>query len=350
MRKSGAVSAVLWLASVGAWAAPAAPTEDALRAAVQDSERRLGELEPWQRALFQDEVVPQYARFVKGFRPTGTGMQVDVDVDAVRRYLTYRASKAPAKFLVALRPEENCAPCAESAKAIRGLVEARLKRRGFSPVFVGTDEVGDPKLAGKLLDEKVVELLGPRAGSGALVLEWRLAPTDNIDTAHADEKRYLVRLFTLAREEGTGGVGSGKVAREAKTESSLEFLEADGFERATARLLTDSFTEFGAKWLAAASLGDAEQPELSISVTGIRDFAHFTAVKARLQAGLQTVLAPGTSLEDRRIARGRAVFGVRTPGGVEEVKPLVVGLTLEKGVLALIDADASARSIQLEVR
>src|SRR4051794_9867340 len=63
-----------------------------LKSAVTASASKLGELEPWQKRIFSEEVVPQYQRFVRDYRSSGTsGVTAEIDLESLRQYLRFYA-------------------------------------------------------------------------------------------------------------------------------------------------------------------------------------------------------------------------------------------------------------------
>jgi hypothetical protein len=68
--------------------AAAAPGRDPLtvklQAALSDSLRQIGALEPWQQKVFNEEILTQPTRFIRDFRSQGGGVVVVVDVEGVK--------------------------------------------------------------------------------------------------------------------------------------------------------------------------------------------------------------------------------------------------------------------------
>lgn len=351
---SGAVSLTM--------AAPAAPVagqsskvQDALKSQVQENLKKMGELEPWQKTIYADEVVPQYNRFIRDYRQAASGVVADIDQEALKKYLAFYAprtlkqgnEKSGAKIVAVVKPEASCVKCIGSAPVIRKLVKARLERRGFAPIFVSDEELGEQKGSFPDLQQRAATLAEQKGALGTLVVFWQVPPSDSIDSAHADEEHYRI-LSSIQVREAAGAAGSGKAAREFKHQGLMELMANDPFDTAAARLLTDAFTELGAKALAAdaptAVAEDSEGPELSIQLAGFKDFAQYTRAKAALEAKLQDA----GLLEERRIARGLVVFGIRTRKSADELKPKLAGLSLDPGKLAVVEADE--HSIKLEIR
>jgi hypothetical protein len=306
-----------------AWAAapvPAAPQTPAvapvalpykLKAALTEAQSRLGELEPWQKKIFDEEVVPQYQRFIRNYRASQThsgsaegNLAVEIDFETLKNYLKFHApsvmGEKDSPLLISLRPGKDCEKCLAAEPVIRQLVVARVTRRGFKPVFVTPEgAVEKSKLA------------------GSLVLTWGLAAAEDVDSVHADEKNY--EIHSVLEVQGS-----------EKSEGKMELLDMDPFETATARLLSDAFTELGERLSQEGSADTVDgKPEVLLQVTGFRDFAQLTSWKAQLQAKLPALL-----VEDRSISRLQVTLAVVGEGRIGEVRRLageIKGLAWSSG-------------------
>ncbi len=314
--------------------APAAD-EDAvvrkLKAAVLESQALLGPLEPWQKTIFEEEAVPQYQRFIKDYRSaqahSGSAvsqLNVALDMESLKNYLkfyapvTLKREEKRLDALVFLKFEEDCEKCVAASPALRKLVKSRLERRGLRPVWVSIDDLGAPveaaadaELKGKVLDERVVDLARVRNAAAALVLQWHKAPIDDIDTAHADEKRFVIHSLLLVRAKGAGK-SEGSTLGIARNEGKLELFENDRFETQAARLLTDAFTDMGveaSRLESGKTIGEddsgEDKPELALEIGGIRDFAQIAQINALLKAKLSA-----STFEQRRIWRGHVIYAI----------------------------------------
>jgi hypothetical protein len=292
-----------------AWGASA----DRLKSALNESIGLLGALEPWQKKLFDEEVLPNYQRFIRDYSST----RVDVDVVNLKNYLNVHAKKSfkreHTNSVVFLHSEAACTKCTEATQGIHKLVKARLERRGFTPAWQTAEELGVTKFRCEQAEEKFLKFAGERTNlSAALMMCWQEIPPDDIDTAHADEKRYIVRSMLLVRD------GSDGLVRIA---GQLEVIEHDGFGAPAERLLTDAFTDAGGRLASISKTVASGKEEISVEVSGIRDFAHFARVKTRLNEVLQGV----ASVEERKLSRGQAVFSVLTPRNIEEIRAKLAG-------------------------
>jgi hypothetical protein len=346
-----------------------------LKAALLESQTRLGELEPWQKKIFDEEAVPQYQRFIRDYRSSQThsgsaisNLAVDIDMESLKNYLKFYAPKTLKRtekdtaVLLYMRSGEGCEKCVASGPGIRKLVQARVLRRGFKPVWLSADDLAaagggepDAELAGKALEKRVAELASTRNAAGYLVLEWAPAPVDEVDSMHADEKRYVIHSSLQAR--GLGGSSAvapapGALAKAPATsgrvEGKMEIMEDDAFEAAAARLLTDAFTDLGAQSVrteaaqrtSVQTQANNEAGDVSLDVSGISDFSQLT----KLKAAIQGKLSADATVEERRIARGKITLAVVGEKSAEAVRPLLAGL---EGVKRVTPMDGG---FQLQMR
>lgn len=330
-----------------------------LKAALMESATKLGgsgqvaEMSPWQKKLFEEEALPQYQRFIKNYRSAQThsgtavsSLVVDIDVDSLRNYLRFYAPQTlgrdvgSAPVLIYLRSEGTCLKCTAAGPGLRALAQARVERRGLTPVWIAVEDLGPggAELSGKVLEERIAQLAATRNAAASLVMQWGPAPADDVDTVHADESHYLLRTHIEARGlAGTGkAVAAGAPARApitAKAEGAATLSESDSFEASAAKILADAFVELGAASqqaeLAQAGKGpvDAEDRELRLDVSGVRDFAQYSRLKAQVAAKF-----PSASLEDRLITRGRVVLAlVGESTAPDTIRAQLSGFKLDDG-------------------
>lgn len=315
--------------------------ESKLKAFLAASKKNLGELQPWQSKLFDDEALPQYSRFIRDYRATRDGgVEAQIDYDSLRQYLGFYGPttlKQPKpSLIVVLAPQIGCDKCVQSTEVVRDIVRVRLKNRGMNPEWTTPSELGsgDPvTLASRYAEVK--------KAAGALVIRWGIIPSDEVDAAHADETQYLVRSNIEIRDF-------------AKHEGSLELLEAGSFDRSVAKLLTDDFTYLGEQAVhgVVASGQDTQHEEALIDIrfdsTGAWGYSQYAKLRDSLAAGLQSL----GSLEERSVAHEHAVFVLYSSAspatigekiatiaqdGVKLSAPTVDGHTLH------LDAQAGAR-------
>ncbi len=333
-------------------ASPAPSVQDALKAAVQESREKLGELQKWQQKLFDEEVVPQYQRFVRGYRQSIAGILIDVDLETLKKFLAFYGPtslrRTDARMLVWLRADPGCGRCLEALVPVRRQIKARLERRGFLPVWLSPEELGvEERLSGKGLEAHLAELAESRNVAGALVAQWGPVGIDSIDSAHADEKKYLMQAAVFAREATTAGDGASSVAeRVRKHAGALELPENESLESAISRLLTDAFTQLGTKSAAALAQeqGTEGRREVSVTLAGVKDFQHYS----KLRAQILPLLRNHGIAEERWLARGRIGFDLRTAVASDAIREAIAGTAVEGGRLAV--PEAGETSMQLEIR
>lgn len=293
-----------------------------LQKALADLAGQIPDIEPWQTRLLNEEILPQAQRFVRDYRATPQGnLTVDVDFESVKNYLKFFAPKSLKKenpaFLALVRAEEGCAKCEEARPALRKLAQERIERRGAVPVFLGADEV-DAKLSGKALDDRLAQLVADKKASGSLLLHAYKAPFDDVDTAHADEIRYVARAALVVKDV-------------SKHEGQLELFEAGSFEKNSERLLTDFFADLGTKLdkavLAGMGAEKQEREGIPLEVSGFRNFQQYSQLKEKIQA----LATDGLLVEERKVARGRVVFSVFTDKPVEEIQKLLRRIEMPRG-------------------
>lgn len=304
-----------------------------LKAAVANSVSRLGVLDVNKRKIFDAEVVPNYQRFIRNYQQGAQGLNVDIDLDTIRNYLRFyaplvmkrpkgkdsakeaakEALKDPAKefkALVYLKPDLSCEKCISSMQEIKRLAKERLEARGFSVVFLTAEDIKDPRAVEQALDEKVQEQFARQQASAALCIQWRLTPEEEIDSVHADEKHYHIHSLLLVRDF-------------PRMEGKLDLLDTDRFDVSAQRLLTDQLAELGAQTvLAQAEQIDSGKEEITVTLSGVKDYSGLAEAKILLQSKM------GTSglIEERKISAERVVFAIKTPRTLPEVKKILAGV------------------------
>lgn len=289
-----------------------------LKAALQDARTGLGKLEPWQDRIFEEEVLPQYQRFIRDYRASQSGISADVDLINVQNYLRFRSpGPSPAVALAYVRGTPECERCAAASRGLADLLRSRLQRRGFVTKFLTESELGTAAvLGGSAIEERVSELAHERSAPLSVVIRAEPVGAEEIDAAHAGEIRFRIttdfRTFEGLRSRGSQELG----IRET-------------FEAAALQLISDSMTTFGSR-VNVSSAGSAvaasgkgllqgqgqgqgqgkaqgqEQgpSEVLLQVSGIRDFRHFAALKAALQERYADL----ATLQEREVSRGAAQF------------------------------------------
>ena len=72
----------------------------------------------------------------------------------------------------------------EDAAEVKKNMQLRVERRGFTAVWLSAEELSGSAIA---------DLVGPRAPTGFLQVTLIPAPLDDVDSAHADEKRFIAK-------------------------------------------------------------------------------------------------------------------------------------------------------------
>lgn len=307
--------------------------QEALKSIISNYQTKLKDLEPWQKRLFSEEVVPQYSRFVKDYRLNGNLLQVEIDADAIKKFLAFHYNSKGDKTKevrigVYIRSAGDCVRCGAALPKIKPLAVARLERRGFTPVWIQPGDLRDLsgkssglQLVGKALDDRILQVAARKGWMGAMVIQLQIAANDPGDTAHADEKRTSVRSALLFREM------EGGIQKAERQEGGIEVLESDPVDPSVGRVLSDAFTDLGAKVLALGGLNSnqAAGEETAVFVSGVRDFSVYQMVRAALQQRVQNL---GT-LEDRMFAKGKVQFSVRSMKPFPEIKAALMTITLQ---------------------
>jgi len=312
-----------FLTSVAAWAAGPVPTpsptegvtNDQLKSAVANAEKKLGPLEAWQKKIFDQEVVPRYQRFIKGYQAGTSGLNVEVDLEGIKTYVRFYApssiKKTDIKALLYVKSDSTCPKCAEAASAIRADIKQRLENRGFNVIPIPLEDKAN-KLIGKALDDKMNEQFQRLNATVAVVVQSQIAPNDDIDSAHADETRYLIRSYLLLRDS-------------PKIEAKLEILDTDSISGAADRLMTDALVEIGGRSTEIAATFSDDRSEVDIGIRGILEPAELARVKTLLQSKLKDIGV----VEERKLARGNVIFAVLTTKKANDIKARLSGMGLE---------------------
>ena len=335
---------LLFLAAI-LLAAPgrAANVQETLQKSVIDSQSRIGEMEPWQKKIFDEEVVPQYQRFIKDYRPSSVGIQVDVDVQAIKKYFTFYAPKVldgtDLKTVIHLGYAEDCSKCADALPVIKRLAAARIQRRGLIPLWLKPQ---DPisraikDLSGQKLNDKLSEYVEEKKLTSVLSLYWKLAPPDPEDRSHVDEIRYQVSSFLYFPKFSDND--------DFRREGKVEILEKDSIVAAAARLLSDSFSELGVRKASSSSVDTDAGDTITLTVSGINSFQQYSSLKTKLTSQVKEL----SSIIEKRFSRGEVVFAVKSTKPTSDLKLVLSGIGLEPGHLAVLDANDE--SIKMEIR
>ncbi len=329
-----------------AWAAPPSgdrSVQGALARAVSESEPRLGQLDPWKKRIFDEEVVPQYSRFIKDYRPGANGLVIEIDYEAILRYIAFYAPRTlkPAdsktvKIALFHKVDPTCERCMAAHEKVRSLMIPRVDRRGFQPFWISQDDLPSIELSGPDLFEKVLEVGEKRGAIAVLVIETRLAPIDAIDSAHADERKFIVETYLLAKPLGDADL---------RFSGQLEVMESDPIEQAAARLLSDAFSQFGQKaLLAERAEGDSRSQEFELALNGVKEYSQFM----KLRQAIINAIPDAVWVEERKMKRGRMVLGIRSNRSLDAVKRQLAQVHSDAGKVVITSTEGD--KMEAEVR
>jgi hypothetical protein len=306
-----------------------------LQAAISAILPQLGDLTAVQKTMFTEEVLPEYQRFIRNYQATPQGVKVDVDQDSIRLYLKYYAlpveskvglkvevksdpklnSKQSPQILVLLKTEPTCEKCTPARAPIQQWVKAHLEKRGFQPDFLALEDI-PVQWVSTSLEEHLESMAQQKKESAVLLVHWAPLPVDDLDTAHADEKKYSIRVYLNLLGENT-------------LNAQKEVMENDSFELSLGRVWIDLFTDLGSKMDASqVRQSEAIKQEHLIEITGVKDFQHFKRVRLLLEGQLKSI----GFLEDRVLSREKFTFAFYTGKNKEEVKKLLYQLQQTLGV------------------
>ena len=307
--------------------------QEQLKSSVSEAQTKLGVVEPWQKKIFDEEVLVDYTRFIKGYRSVGNVTTVDVDNDSLKKYLTFYSpkyyGKPGLKALVFVSADTQCAKCQASLTLIRKAIKARLERRGLVVVFMTTPLAQPLLLAAEL--EKVKDAIG--------VIQIKAKQVGDED--HPDEERYSLAVQMAFAGPQEPGKPDGK---EIKTEKQLDVLKNDSFETAASRLFIDSVTDLGSQSTVVEITTDEE---ILLIFTGVKDFPKVIQIKTALN---ETLSGSGIA-EERMISRDQVILAVRTKKSADEIKKLLNGLTGPSSeIIHLKLGESTDRQIKVEVR
>jgi hypothetical protein len=338
--------------AAGASATPGQPVEltntgpetrnaqaERLKTALLSIEPQLGHLEPWQKQILEEEAAPQAQRFIKNY----TGSTADVDFDSLKNFLHFHAPellrRVDGKLLGLLKIDPTCAKCVEEKELIKTMMTDRIHRRGLEISWLTTEDLTAPALPERELHDKLVELTNTASDGpvGAIAVHLRTAPIDDIDTAHADDKRLQVLTFLFVKDPNGHEL--------SRNEGTLEVFDTEPLELVAGRLLTDAFTDLGAREKKfEQDIATTGKAEVEIEVTGIKGYDLYNQV----QAALARSLKDEGQVEPRKISRGRAVFALVTSKPPEKIKTQLGNLRVESSTLVL--HGVSSQTIQMELK
>ena len=313
--------------------------KDPAQSALNEAKVKLGSLEPWQRILFEEEVLPQSSKFIKESRSD----QAEVDLEALKKYLAFYAPKAlkkdDPKIAVFIQTAPDCTACQDNLPLVQKTVKSRLERRGFVPIWITAKDLGEELNVKNGLD-KLTKLSSKKGAQATCLVQLKQIIADAFDTAHADEKHFQIRVALAVKH-----VGSEK--SEKAEDGSLELLEEDSMVVAVDKLFTDALTTLGAQQMAGAETvaeSSALFPELLVQISGIKGFDHYNEV----QTQLRTAISSFGNLVERKVSRGTVTFALKTKKTIEDLKKAIVSVSLGSEHLTANQIDPSTIVVELK--
>ncbi len=283
------------LMSLSLWAAPQS-TELQLKNAILNVQSQLGNIEPWQKKVFMDDVLPLYQRFIRDYRPSNNGLLVDVDRESIRRYIKYHPAKTDPRAMILLKVDPSCKKCVSSTEEVQAWIKDSMERREFVLSWVTPKDIASVATLGKEVDEKLISYAESKNIPVALSVQMRTAPIDNIDTAHADEEHYQFSTFLYIKDL-------------TRSEGQMDLLSSDSFKLTAQRLLADALTDAGTKQEVKDQMQTGQEvDEILVEVTGIRSVATFSKLKKFMSERFKDV--PSTLVEQRSASKTKVVFAI----------------------------------------
>ncbi|MBI2712352.1 MAG: hypothetical protein HYX41_05775 [Bdellovibrio sp.] len=343
----GLVAVLAFLVGVRAGAVLLTPEQEADKKKVAEFQKNLEPLDPWQRKIFQEEVIPQFQKFFT----TGTG-PVTLNEERIRQYLTFYGPKATQakdpKFLLYLGWDDTCEKCRSAERIIRPLVRGRVTRRGFQPAWVERSEVDVPLTESpEKLDHKLVEQMGLTEAVGALSVQWGPAEKLGVkpppvvsddpeaEAPNSSEGSQTVPMaLRVSLRLGERTLNKAKVVQ-----------ESEKFESETAGFLNDFFVELalsprgssaataaGEKTNSQAADLPAGTSEVAVRITGVRDFIQLVRIKNQFQNQIKDVL----SVAERKISKSQITLAIRAklaePQLIQQIETLALDPEHDKGL------------------
>ncbi len=297
--------ACAFLVGNGAWAAdPIAPQ---LKAAIEKSKVKLGDLSSWQEEAFLNEVLASPGRFVRDYSTQGaTATKIVVDTDGIKKYLSFHSnqiSKAEnLKALLAVTATEKCTACVGAVPFVRKDLKDRLEKRGLSVIVLNAVESR----------RDLSEMSGAKNAMG-----WVQADIKAVeDVDHPGEIRY--DLVLEVRFPGT------VVSRVQK---QMEVLQNDSIEIGMSRVAIDAMMEMGSRVQAArtGALAGEENPGVEIQIAGVTEYAQLSALKRVLQ----TSLGSDGRVVERKIRADQSTLAVYSGQSADSLSKILVSAKID---------------------
>ncbi len=282
---------------------------ESLKKSVRETEPKLGTLEVWQKKIFDEEVVPLAPRFIRNYRQTSRGVSAEVDLGAIKKYLTFYAPliydnpKGPTLKLN-IKAEENCTQCLEAVTGTVEMVKRRVLRRGF-----------------RLVESR-------QKADADLTLWLKRVPIRDAEAGHEDERGFRVEL-TFSSKDYT-------------KEKQADLLINDPFETATSSVLADWVADVSQRNFSAGV--QTVPSEVLFEVTQLRDLSHYAQIRSQLQSEAQGLFGEQAQIVLRQQKQGSAIFALPFSASVNEPKVLAERMIKSKNwfgaAVRLMDGEA----------
>jgi hypothetical protein len=271
--------------------------------------------------------------FIRDYRagngPNGQ-VNAELDFDNLRNYLRFYAPKALKRenptILVWLNTAADCSICQTNAADIKAVVKSRLEHRGFVVQWAqGTKTDGTEKLDPAALEQ----IATAKQASGTAVIEWKVAPVDDEDGK--EDTEYLLKSSVDIRDVG-------------HSEGQLQILDTGSFGRSIGQLMTDAFTDLGAKVeRTEITHSEMNRNEVWVEVAGIKDYPQYVAIRD----GIRDILKNVASVQEQKVARGKETLAVFTELPLAKIQELLTGTPIGQVKLAPVSTQVLEGSTQL---
>jgi hypothetical protein len=316
---------------------PQARLSQAIQTSLLALKPSLGELAPWQKTIFTDELLAHGEDFLKEHRQLGDKVQVTLDEALIRKVLSFYAPKVlgndQPRIAARIEAGERCKLCEDGVPVLKKLFQTRLDNRAMRPVWFKDEEMpstpaqGTPEeLATQLSRFGFLRALEISRGlQGALLV--RVEPTTLIDQEtgqvveplHPEDGKYVLRL----------GLTLGKFVVSKKA----EFQPTESIETLGRRLFTEALSELTdrAPKLDTGPYLAKGPAEILLWVYGIRDYFVLTNLKAQVQLAVGEL----TPVLERSLSRSKLLLAIRTEKSSEEVRRALSAVTVGSQKLVL---------------
>lgn len=311
-----ALSAAFFLSILSGAPALAAydPLVPQFQGALEKAKAGLGKLTDAQEEIFEKEVLAASGRFIRDYSgPTNKLTRIEVDTDALRRYLSLKAEDVVKpeqdKILILVEANKDCTPCVGAVPDVRKDWQERLERRGFKAIPVNLEES----------KRNAADLLGIKKANGWI----RLSIVSIEDPDHPGDSKY--RLGAEVRIPGT---------LIADFSRQQEILPSESISVNLIRLAIETLSEMGARVQKAqmASLEAEGNEGTEIQITGLTEFNQLYSIKSAIQGVFK---GDGKAVEKRLCPGEPAALALFTSKTIPQIIAMLKFLVLENGKLSV---------------